>query len=417
LQGGKTEILGWTVGRAEIKSYSSALMALLLIFVVFAYGKLASAVPRHKLISWVTLFFVSNLLVFYLLTQAAISIGLAIAFFVWVGIFNNLVVAQFWGFANDVYLPEQGKRLFPIVGFGASSGAVGGSWIAGRLIALGESNMLIIAAAILLICIGFTLLVHRREAANRARRALALQSGAEAGKPPSSGAEAEKPVPRAGGFQLVFSHKYLLYIALLVLVANIVNTTGEFILSKKVAAAAGTAVASGAAGELKEGQWIGRFYSDYFFWVNLLTAVLQLFIVSRIIKYFGVRAALFMLPLVALCGYTVLAFGAALGLVRVVKILENSTDYSIQNTAKHALFLPTTREMKYKAKAAIDTFFVRIGDFSSALVVFAGTAAALSIEQFALINLLLVVVWIVLVIGVVRRYQKWTAAAPAEPRP
>ena len=47
---------------------------------------------------------------------------------------------------------------------------------------------------------------------------------------------------------------------------------------------------------------------------------------------------------------------------RVLKILDNSSDYSIQNTARQALFLPTSREAKYKAKAAIDAFFMRFGD-------------------------------------------------------
>lgn len=394
LQGGTADLLGWTVGRAQIKSYASALMALLLVPAVRWYGGLASAVPRQKLIAYVTLFFISNLLVFYLFAQAKVSLWLGIAFFVWVGIFNNMVVAQFWAFSNDVYLPDQGRRLFPIVGFGASSGAVGGAWIAGRIIRLGEAPMLLVAGALLAACIGLTLVVHRREAANRRARAPVV----------ATATEAEQPVGREGGFRLVFSQRYLLFIALLILVANVVNSTGEFILGRKVSEAAAQAVASGAAGGLKEGPWIGKFYSNYFFWVNVLTAVLQLFVVSRILKYLGVRAALFVLPAVALGGYAVLAFGAAIGPIRAVKILENSSDYSIQNTTRHVLFLPTSREVKYKAKAAIDTFFVRTGDFTSALLVFAGTALALSVEQFATVNIALVALWLLLAVGVARRY-------------
>ena len=400
LQGGSTEIFGLTVGKAEIKSYASAGMAFLLLFVVPFYGRLASAVSRQRLISFVTLFFVSNLVVFFLLSQAKVGTGTAIAFFVWVGIFNNLVVAQFWSFANDIYLPDQGKRLFPLVGFGASSGAVGGSWIAEWMVkTLGVANMLLVAGAVLGLTIVLTNVVHRREIARRAAR--------EAAK----AAEGEKPLGREGGFQLVVGTKYLLYIALLVLLANVVNTTGEFLLSRKVAETAGQAVASGAAGGLTEGQFIGGFYARYFLWVNILTAVLQLFIVSRILKYFGVRVALMILPLVALGGYTFLAFGAALGVVRGVKIFENASDYSIQNTTKHALFLPTSREAKYKAKAAIDTFFVRTGDFASALLVFVGTRLAFSTERFALVNVLLTLGWIVLAFAVVRRHRQLTSEA------
>ena len=44
------------------------------------------------------------------------------------------------------------------------------------------------------------------------------------------------------------------------------------------------------------------------------------------------------------------------------------------NTAKQLLWLPTTREEKYKAKQAVDSFFVRLGDLAAAFVVFAGTS-------------------------------------------
>ena len=80
----------------------------------------------------------------------------------------------------------------------------------------------------------------------------------------------------------------------------------------------------------------------------------------------GVRGALFVLPVIALINYSIIAVAPLLAVVRIGKILENSTDYSIQNTLRQALFLPTTREAKYKAKAAIDTFFTRTGDVVSA---------------------------------------------------
>src|SRR5262249_24294136 len=102
--------------------------------------------------------------------------------------------------------------------------------------------------------------------------------------------------------------------------------------------------------------------------------------------------------------------GAAIGLVRIVKVGETSCDYSVQNTARQALFLPTTREVKYKAKAAIDTFFVSIGDFSSAILVFIGTQLVKwNVEQFALINFVLVVAWVATVIGILRQQRRMTA--------
>ena len=117
-----------TQGGAEVKSYSSALMALLLLLVIPAYGAFATRVSRSRLITWVTLFFISHLVIFYILGMAGVRVG--IAFFLWVGIFNVFITAQFWAFANDVYTEEQGKRLFPIVGVGASLGGWVGALMA-----------------------------------------------------------------------------------------------------------------------------------------------------------------------------------------------------------------------------------------------------------------------------------------------
>jgi AAA family ATP:ADP antiporter len=79
------------------------------------------------------------------------------------------------------------------------------------------------------------------------------------------------------------------------------------------------------------------------------------------------------------------------------KVADNSLDYSLGNTTKQALWLPTSREAKYKAKQAVDSFFVRAGDMLQAGLVFAGERLALTIPAFAGINVLLSGVWLVIV--------------------
>jgi len=151
---------------------------------------------------------------------------------------------------------------------------------------------------------------------------------------------------------------------------------------------------------------IGAFYGDFFGWVNLLGLLLQAFVVSRLFKYVGVRGALFALPLIALGSYSLMAFIPILSVVRVAKVLENSTDYSIQNTARHALFLPTSREAKYKAKAAIDTFFWRAGDMMQAGFVLVGTWFSFSSRHYAWVNILLVCLWLILIVEIYREHKK-----------
>jgi AAA family ATP:ADP antiporter len=396
-------------GGAEIKSYAAAGQALLLFLIVPAYGFLASKINRIKLITWVTLFFISNLIVFYVLARWGAAIG--VVFFLWVGIFNLFVVAQFWSFANDLYSQDQGKRLFGIVAFGGSVGAIVGPKLAARLLQpLGVFELLLVAGAILGICILITNVVHARERD-------------QAGEKKD---HAEKPLGKEGGFKLVVTQRYLFFIALLIIVLNLVNTTGEYILGKTVtkeaqqkvveaerqAAAGGTVVLSQGERKKIEQRYIGNFYGNFYFWVSLLSACIQLLIVSRILKSIGAAALLF-LPFIALGGYFLIASFPLLSTIRSVKILENATNYSLQNTTHQSLFLPTSRETKYKAKAAIDTFFVRSGDVASAMFVFLGAQLALGVSTFASINIVMALVWIFLAVAIIRRY-KTLSAAPAD---
>lgn len=309
-----------------------------------------------------------------------------------------MVIAQFWSFANDVYTQEEGKRLFPIVAFGASAGAVWGSYITGKLIGpLGVYQLMLVAGGLLAVSLVITGAVDTRER-RRKGAAAAEQTAPE---------EKEEPIGKGGAFRLVITHRYLLLIALLLLLLNWVNTTGEYILGKIVSGAAADAIATGAAGGLSKGELIGKFYSDFFAVVNLAGLLIQLFLVSRVIKYLGIRIALLILPCIALGGYALLVFFPVLSVVRWAKTAENSTDYSLQNTVRQALFLPTTREQKYKAKQAIDTFFVRAGDVLSAGLVYVGINwLAFATEQFALVNLCLVAVWLVIAVAIGREYNR-----------
>jgi AAA family ATP:ADP antiporter len=412
---------------AEVKSYAAAGQALLLLAFVPAYGALADRLPRRGLLNTVTAFFVACLVAFYALTRAGAPVG--VIFFLWVGIFNLMIVAQFWSFANDVYTKDQGERLFAIVAFGGSLGAVVGAGVTGRLIPLvGVPQLLLVAAGLLVIAVILSNLVDARE---RARHETHLPLNLTTAEIPAATGEYQihmvedmkkltvslpgvTPQGRRGTFSLVFSDRYLLLIAFLMLVLNWVNTTGGYILDRIVTAAAKAAVAAGATGGLSVSEYIGGFYSDFLFIVNVAALFLQLFVVSRLIKYLGVRVGVMVLPVLALTGYAILAFAPILALVRAVKVAENATDYSINNTVRQTLFLPTSRDQKYKAKQAIDSFFVRAGDVLSAALVYAGvTWLGFSATGFARVNLLLAGIWVILAFAVGREYVRKSKAVPS----
>ena len=384
-------------GGAEVKSYASVGQSLLLVLVTSVYGWLASRVGRMQLIAWVTVFFAGNLVVFWWLGERGAPLG--IPFFLWVGIFNLTTVAQFWSFAADIYSEEQGKRLFPIIGIGSSIGAVAGAWIADKVIFVGPFRLMLMAAAVLLASLGLTYVVHRREGL-RAR----ARTTEGAAKP-----VAETPIGGKNGFSLVLRDRYLLLFAILILVLNLVTKTGDYVFDSKLIAAAHDA---GQATHAQATMFIGQYKARYFEWVNGIGVVLQLFAVSRIIKYLGLRAALVIMPLASLVGYGTAFAIPLLSVLFMARAVESSLDYSLSNTTRQALWLVTSRSAKYKAKQVIDAFVVRIGDAMSAAVVWIGAHEKFELSTFILINIALCLAWLASAVFLGRTYAERAAAEP-----
>jgi AAA family ATP:ADP antiporter len=383
---------------AEVKSYASVGQSVLLVFVASFYGWLSARVGRIALIAFVTLFFAMNLGVFSALGTAGVALG--VPFFLWVGVFNTVTVAQFWSFAAETYTEEQGKRLFPIVGIGSSIGAVGGATIAEPMVRHGSPFLLmIVAAAVLVLSLGLTYIVHRREATIR-------KTGAA--KP------VDKPLGRGSAFTLIAHDRYLLVFAILVFVLNMVTKTGDYVLDRMLVANAPAAAHTlGVAPAV----YIGEFKARYFEWINAIGVIMQLFVVSRVIKYAGLRVALVLVPIASVAGYGAALAAPLIGVLMVARIGESTLDYSLSNTTRQALWLVTSPEAKYKAKQVIDTLVMRVGDSVSAAVVWIGARTAMSARDFIVVNVVLTLVWLGLAVLLGRAYAQRSAALRAHAAP
>jgi AAA family ATP:ADP antiporter len=380
-------------GGAEVKSYAAAGQAALLLVFVHAYASLARRVGRMRLLTSVYLFFAANILVFAALARAGVSIG--VPFFLWVGVFNYTATAQFWAFAADVYLPEQGKRIFAVLGIGSSLGAVAGARIAGAIAPLGPSAMMLGAAGLLVVCVA-----HYALAAKLVRRS----------EPTAATAEANEPLSTEGPFQLLLRDRYLLLIAALTLLLNWCNANGEYILDRTLLASLDEARQQGTSAMA----FIATFKAQYFEWVNIAGVALQLFAVSRVVARFGLRGALLVLPVVAFIGYGMVFAAPLLALVRIAKVAENSLDYSLQNTARQALYLVTSRPEKYIGKTVVDTFLVRAGDALSALGVLVASQVRLSTRSFAALNLGLIALWALVVLAIGGEHSRRARQTPEQ---
>lgn len=423
-------------GSAELKSYAAAGQAIVLLGLVPAYAWLARHVGRRILITTLTTAFAIALQVFYpfavravpqadaielaegvaegVAEQAQASLvargadpeatpegaeppeaveladffSLGYAFFVFVGLFSVTLIAQAWSLINDLFSARTGERLLPFIVVGANVGGATGAFFTARLFEWGVAP-----AAMLQVCCALVVL-HGAISFGVAGLATGNRTG-------------DTPLEGPNGFRLVAQSRYLLVIAGVIVLLNLVNTTGEYILSSQVKTQA-TALLEAGVIENK-GAWIGQFYGDFFARVNLATLLVQLIVVPIAVRRLGIAAVVFALPVVALGTYGLVVAGAGFAAFQVAKMAENTTDYSVMNSARALLWGPTSADEKYKARQAVDTFVVRAGDVvSAALVAFGTGALELGPRGFALVNVVVTLAWLWLASRAVARYGTLT---------
>ncbi len=401
-----TNVSGFTP--EELKANSAVAQGLVLLPLVGWYGRLSDRMHRSTLITRATLVCMSNLVIFFLWRPGgsfdAIP-GSALAFYVWVSMFGLFVVAQFWTFAADIYTDERGRRLMPMIAIGATGGAAFGSSVVTPMVkaaAFGADVLLLAALVPLALSIVLTRVVDSRE------------TGAATAGPTAAGAVSGE-TPRRGGLAMIATSRFLLAAAAIALLANWVNTNGEVLLYRVIVdflkgEVAGNGLLDPSAIDAFTKNSVTAFYGSFYTWVNGAALVLQALVASRLLKYGGFGVILLMLPVIALLSYGAMALVPVLLVIKAMKIAENSTDYSINNTARNVMWLPATSEMKFKCKPAIDTIFVRLGDVLTAVTVWFGTnVLSLSNQQYAGFNVALVLIWLGASLVLLREHRKLMA--------
>ncbi|MFT5353486.1 MAG: AAA family ATP:ADP antiporter [Polyangiales bacterium] len=371
-------------GSAELKAYASAVQAAALIFVLPLFSYAVLRFDTKKLVLGLSLAFFVCLELFFFGARADIALGFV--FYVWVGIFSLSAIALFWSVANDAFDKKTGERLFPIVTLGMTAGPVVGSKLGGLLFGWDfeiESVLQVAAVVLGLHLIVYLVLLQRPD--------MQLSSAKREGLPIAQST--------MQGFQLVFARPYIRLVALLLILLNVANTTGEYILS--------THVETLAAGREDARAIIGAFYGDFYFWVNISAVCIQLFLAGLLVRRFGLGGLLFVLPIIALGTYALVALGVGFHVFRWMKTAENAADYSLMNNAKAMLWLPTSREERFSAKQTVDTFFVRVGDLIAAGAVYVGTTfLEWGPRGFAFFNVFIVFTWLGTCWLLVRTYKE-----------
>jgi AAA family ATP:ADP antiporter len=385
-----------TEADAELAAYGNAIQAVLLMLLIPLYGVLYRHLSKTRLVQVVTVFFIATLLLFYFLYEMGAAIYFP--FYIWVGLYGTMLIAQFWALAADHFNVKSGQRLFGVFAGGVSLGAMIGPLTVGAFMtSLGPGNLLLLVAGALVM----TLFLIDSSVA-------AIPEGSRS---TGSKDDAKKKSSTLGGFATVLGDRYLTLIAAWVVLQNIIDSTGDYILRTWVQRHANDVVASGET-SLAVSEQIGVTFSSFYFWQNLVTFLLALLAVSHALRIFGIPKAIRLVPAMMVVGYAVIAVAPAVGFLPVfstiwmVKIVEKSSNYSLNNTIRGALFLPTSQTAKYEGKTTIDAFFWRFGDLLQAGIIFVALRwLGLGVTEIALftMGLAAVMVWLAVLLG--RRYS------------
>ncbi len=369
------QLLSWQMSGSQAELLAKVLNMGVAFVAVTAFTLLARTLKRQQLTFVFSTFFVVAYIVYSFLLDAPSSF-VVWSFYLFGDLYSTLMVATFFVFLNDSVNSDTAKRIYGLIGVGGvAGGAFGSTVVRSKIRDLATSEWM-------WVCLGLAVLIAL----------CAWLAGRQVVEEPVQEKESSAPVAAAGnpaleGGLLVLRSPYLLSIVAIVGLYEMVSTIMDFQFTSTVV-------------HYLDGPEIGVQFSTVFALTNWLALFVQLFLTSLVMTRFGVGVALLFLPLAALLGSGAFMVAPILLFGSLLNTADNGFSYSINQSAKEVLYVPTTRDEKYKAKAFIDMFVQR---FAKALAVglsllittyFTGFA---SLRWLSLLTLVLLLLWILAV--------------------
>jgi len=354
--------------------FTGTLIVMLTVTPIF--GWVASRYPRRQFLPWVYLFFISNIVIFWVIFSLAIDrnaehVWLGRVFFVWLSVFNLFVVSVFWSFMADIYTREQGRRLFGVITAGGSIGALAGGAATSSLVThIGFQNLFPIAAILLAIAIFcITRLRSWIEQSSASKVATSAVSAKPLGGNPFA------------GITRVFSSRYFTGIAVSLMIASLLGTALYILMAQLVEQ------------EIPNVDERIKFFADVNNATNALALIMQLLIVKRVVHRFGIGVSLSLMPIASVVGFIILAIDPVLGVVTVFTVVRRALGFGFSKPTSDMLYSVVTPEEKYKTKNFIDTAVYRSGDVVAGLALKALGAIGLGISAISLVMLPFAAIW------------------------
>ncbi len=344
------------------------------------YGKFAARTTLPRLIGGTTIIIVTNLAFFWWLIMAEFD-WLVYVFYVWVSLFGVFTTSQFWLMANYVFDAREAKRLFPFAAAGAIAGGITGSKLTNLFAdVVGTENLLWICAALMTGCFLLLLVIWPmrkvRGKTDRKRR--------------------RKHTPdTAGMLPIIMKSRHLKLLTAIIAVTVMVSTFVDWQFNMVVSEA------------FEDKDRLTAFFGDFFFYLSLASLALQLLFSSRILKRFGVGAAILFLPVSLLLGSAAIFLWPVLASAIAVKMSDGSFRYSINKSGLELLYLPVPVQIKERVKAYMDVVGDRFArGIGGGLLYLTVNLMNWGVQAISLVSGMLIALWIVLGLLIRKEYSR-----------
>lgn len=370
---------------------TAKILSLFIFFpIVLFYSKLTDYFAKEKLIYFFVSLYASIGLVFvYFFAHPTIGLAnpeqsqyrlLGWTFFLFVESYIAVMVSLFWAFIHDVTTPESAKKGYGILIFGSQLGAVvfilvgnvlsrDPSLYAKRvpliaLISIVMFSMIAVVAFLL------SRLVSKRELAGYQ------------GEPESEEDDKKGSVGFFEGLKVLFKFPYVGGIFGLVFFHEVISALMHYQMLRAVELT-----------YLPSRGLVNKFLFDFTLIMQSISCLFALFGTSYFQRTLGVRGCLIAYPVVLSVGIACYFFNPTLLFITGVMVIAKGINYVLNQPAKEMLYIPTTKAVKYKAKAWADMFGLRAAKMSGSVV---NRSIGIAARFTAGLSLILVIFWIAL---------------------
>lgn len=359
---------------AENLWWGYSLEGILLFFVTWIYVQFSKKFKdKNQFFTFTTLFLISNILVFWVCFKMNLKVSwFVLLFYGWVATYSVTVATQFWTMANDIFNPDEAKRLFGFIISGGSLGGVFGGWITSVFSTrFGTENLLLLTA----VCLGIAVYISRSVWIH-----VGISLPAAVTDEPSLALKKER---MSWIIHLFMKSRYLLLITALVLVAKMTSTIVDNLFNGIV------------ENSIHEKNELTAFFGSFFAWLNAVSFILQLFVTSKVLRHLGIGISLLLLPIGLFIGGVTSILLPVLSIAIATRLYDGGLSYSINLLSKEILYLPIPSDVRYRVKPLIDMLFFRQSKFLAGMAIFlALNVFHLKVEQLGYVIAAIIPFWI-----------------------